>query len=73
MKDYSISSEEKKDFVLGYEPTSDGNIIIKWASGKSWTIPYTKKHEDILLNKMREQVDGSDEFYKKKKFEIFLW
>ena len=31
MKDYSLNLEEKKDFILGYDITSKGQIKIKFS------------------------------------------
>lgn len=67
MKDYSLNKEDKKNFILGYVPDDNGNLSVNFAEGESWNIPYTEKNEEILLNKMKEQVKKSDEFYEKAK------
>lgn len=60
MKDYSMSSEERKDFILGYDITKDGQMIIKFAKGEHWVLPYNEENEKKLLQRMTEQVKVSD-------------
>ena len=59
MKDYSMSLEERKDFVLGYNITDDGQIIVKFAKGKPWNIPYNETNEQLLLDKIKRQVENT--------------
>lgn len=61
MKDYSMNLEERKDFILGYNVIKGGNIVIKFAKGESWSIPYNERNEQIVLDKMEEQVTKSGE------------
>ena len=56
MKDYSLNLEERKNFILGYNITKDGQIKVKFATGKSWYLPYDETNENKLLKKMEEQV-----------------
>lgn len=65
MKDYSLSLEERKDFVLGYDITDDGMIIVNYAKGKPWIIPYNKENEQILLDKMEKQLGNASNYEKK--------
>ena len=65
MKDYSLNLEERKDFVLGYDVTDDGMIVVNYAKGKPWIIPYNKENEQILLVKMEEQLGNSSSYEKK--------
>lgn len=69
MKDYSMNLEDKKRFILGYRVDGD-TIIIKFAIGDDWKIPYNEKNEKILLNKMKKQLESSDEFISKKNSDI---
>lgn len=59
MKDYSIKLEERKDFILGYDVTKDGQIKIKFAKGKPWYIPYNQENERKILDKMEGQLKNS--------------
>ncbi len=65
MKDYSLNSEERKDFILGYEPIGDGNIAVKFAEGEPKPIPHTDKNEQIVIDKMKSQVANSSKFESK--------
>ncbi len=59
MKDYAVSLEDKKDFILGYDITSNGMIKIKFAKGKPWVVPYNEENENKLLDKMKNQVKNA--------------
>lgn len=61
MKDYSMNFEERKDFILGYDITEEGQIIIKFAHGKPWVVPYNQENEQKLLNKMKSQIANAQE------------
>lgn len=68
MKDYSMTSEERKDFVLGFNITEEGKIKAKYAEGgEPWPIPYNETNEQILLKKMEDQVRNSSNFERKMK------
>jgi len=56
-----MNLEEKKDFILGYDITSDGMIKIKFAKGKAWFVPYNEENEKKLLDKMKNQVKKAKE------------
>ena len=72
MKDYSMNSEEKKKFILGYK-IKNGFMKIKYALGFKDTVLYTEKNENKVLNKMKEQVSNVDEkkFINKQKNNIY--
>lgn len=55
MKDYSLSKEKAKFFVLNYE-IKDDLIIVYFASNETYDLPYTRCNEKILLEQMKEQV-----------------
>lgn len=63
MKDYSLNETDRKDFVLDFDVTKDGKIIVNYANGKKIPLPYNQKNEQILIQKMEEQVKmaSSDE------------
>ena len=63
MKDYSLDEKNRKDFVLDFNVTKDGKIIVNYANGKKIPLPYNQKNEQILIQKMEEQVKmaSSDE------------
>ena len=63
MKDYSLNEKDRKDFVLDFDVTKDGKIIVNYANGKRIPLPYNQKNEQILIQKMEEQVKmaSSDE------------
>lgn len=65
MKDYSYNQDERKDFILSYDITKDGQMIVKFNEGKNWIIPYNKVNEKILLNKMKKQLDKVDDIESK--------
>lgn len=65
MKDYSMNLDDRKDFVLGYDITSDGMIKIKFAKGKPWFVPYNAENEQILLAKMEKQLEKNDDIESK--------
>lgn len=70
MMDYSLTLNQKKDFILGYDVTKEGSIIVKFAEGEPITLPYNEKNEKILLDKMEKQViiaSSSEKKYKKKR------
>lgn len=73
MKDYSLNSKDSKSFILNYE-IKDKQIIINFASGDKYKVPFTKKNEKKILKKMRKQVKLSDEFYseQEKKMDVKL-
>ena len=56
MKDYSLNDTDRKDFVLDFDVTKDGKIIVNYANGKKLPLPYNQKNEQILIQKMEEQV-----------------
>ena len=74
MKDYSIGLEEKKDFILGFDVDGKGKMIVKFADGVEWPLPYNETNVNLILNKMREQVVDADKFIeiKKKEKEKFI-
>ena len=72
MKDYSMNLEEKKNFVLSYkivedtiDEVKDTIIIVKFATGEEWRIPYTEGNEKKILDKMKKQVEENSELVKK--------
>lgn len=60
MKDYSMNLEERKDFILRYDLTSDGMIKIIFAKGKPWYVPYNEENEKKLLEKMKKQLEKAN-------------
>ena len=63
MKDYTFDEKEKEKFILNYEILKDSNeIIVHFATGEDYVIPYTKENEEKLLDKMRKQVKESGKF-----------
>jgi len=70
MKDYSLTLNQKKNFVLGYDVTKDRNIVVKFAEGEPIILPYNEINEKILLDQMEKQVilaSASEGKYNKKK------
>lgn len=70
MKDYSLTIKDRRDFVLGYDISKDGKIVVKFAEGEPIILPYNEINEKILLDKMEEQValaSKCEEKYMKKK------
>lgn len=70
MKDYSMSEEDKKFFVCRFKFDKKGNIIVSFPKFIKNIIPKNEKNEQILINKMEEQVRGSEDFMKKTKHTI---
>ena len=58
MKDYTLNKEDKRTFILNYE-IKDNKIIVNFASGKKYEVPYTEENEKIILTLMEEQVLNS--------------
>ena len=69
MRDYR-NRDDDKPFILNYTKYNS-EIIINFASGKSYTIPYSIENEKRTLNRMKEQVINAHEFYYEQK-ERFL-
>ena len=61
MKDYSLSYDGSKTFVLNYK-IEDNQIIVNLASGENYVIPYSLENEKKLLERMKKQVLSSYEF-----------
>ena len=77
MKNYSINEYQKKSFILNY-CVKDNNIIVNLANGNNYMIPYSIENEKMILERMRDQVIDSKEFYdnivkKEKKYEIIMF
>ena len=63
MKDYTLDKKEKENFILNYEIfNKSSEIIVHFATGEDYIIPYTKENEKKLLDKMREQIKESGAF-----------
>ena len=73
MKDYSLSKEYKKDFILHYEIINNYMYISK-ADGKIEIKKYSKEEEIKILEKMKNQILNSKEFSTtlNQKFETFV-
>ena len=71
MKDYTLNKEDERTFILNYE-VKDNKIIVKFASGKKYEVPYTEEDEKIILTLMKEQVNNTEKFEKtaKKKLKV---
>lgn len=69
MKDYSIDLVEQKDFILDFDVDDNGKIIVNFANGLKWPLPYNEKNINLILDKMRNQVEASNKFTEKKKKE----
>lgn len=78
--------KDNKDFILGYKITVDGKIIIDFSpkkcfwfikkKSKPWPIPYSEGNEQIVLDKMKKQLDKFDDIeckLEKKKNNYFTW
>ena len=58
MKDYSINSNQKEQFILSYE-VKNGEIVAKLANRKKYVVPYTEENEKKILKRMEEQVNNA--------------
>lgn len=58
MKDYTLNKEDERTFILNYE-VKDNKIIVNFASGKKYEVPYTEEDEKIILTLMKEQVNNT--------------
>ena len=63
MKDYTLNKEDERTFILNYE-VKDNKIIVNFASGKKYEVPYTEEDEKIILTLMKEQVNNTEKFEK---------
>lgn len=61
MKNYSLTPQESKNFILGYK-LNKNKIIIKFASRRKCITKYDKDIETTILNIMKQQVIYSDDF-----------
>lgn len=57
MRDYSLNSEERKQFIL-YYTVVDNNLIVKLASGEDYVIPYNEVNVQKVLSRMEKQVEN---------------
>lgn len=76
MKDYSLNENERKDFILDFDITKDGKIIVNFAGGRFLSLPYNQKNEQILISRMEEQVkraSGNEAKYVEKKDKYLKW
>lgn len=64
MKDYSLNLEDSKTFVLNYIVINN-QIMVRFANGEGYFIPYNAENEVKLLKRMKTQVLQSDEFMNK--------
>lgn len=55
MKDYSQNYEDYTKFILSYK-IENNKIIAKLASGRLYTIPYSKENEQKIISKMETQA-----------------
>lgn len=63
MKDYSMNCNERKDFILGYDiDEKHDTIIVNFANGEKWVVPYNDINESKLIEKMEQQVKDSEKF-----------
>lgn len=69
MKDYTLDADKAKLFIKNYEVLED-NIIIHFATGETFTIPYTEANEQKLNTKMESQILEVEEYEKKVKNNI---
>ena len=71
MKGYTLNKEDERTFILNYE-VKDNKIIVNFASGKKYEVPYTEEDEKIILTLMKEQVNNTEKFEKtaKKKLKV---
>ena len=67
MKNYCFDSNESKLFILNYT-IKKSDIIVKYASGDTVTIPYTVENENKLRQLMRKQVENTSVKKINKKF-----
>ena len=64
MKDYSINSFERKNFILYYDLDAlENTITIYYADGTNQLFSYTPNQEKIILQKMKAQVTNGKKFY----------
>ena len=61
MKDYSITEEDKKNFILRLKFT-DTSIIACMADGREEEYPYNREELISLLKRMEQQVKNSDNY-----------
>ena len=55
MRDYSLSYDDSKKFILSYK-IENGKIIAKLASGELYTVPYSDENENKIISRMEEQA-----------------
>lgn len=66
MKDYSMNCNDREYFILGYNiDEKHDTIIVNFANGEKWVVPYNDINESKLIEKMEKQVKDSEKFYLK--------
>lgn len=66
MKDYSMNYNDREYFILGYDiDEKHDTIIVNFANGEKWVVPYNDINESKLIEKMEKQVKDSEKFYLK--------
>lgn len=69
MKDYTLNADKAKLFIQNYEVLED-SIIIHFATGETFSIPYTEANKQKLNTKMESQILEAEEYEKKVKNNI---
>lgn len=64
VKDYTLNEEEKSSFILNYKKVND-KVIIKYADGRPFVMPYTIELEKELLRRMKNQVLNTEKTQEK--------
>ncbi len=75
MKDYTLNFKDAKSFILNYE-IKDNQIMVNYANGEHYIIPYTNDNEKKILKKMEDQVhdaQNSDDTLKRKRRRAGIW
>ena len=76
MLDYSLNNFQKESFILDYDiDPEDKTIMVNYANQKSEVLPLTIQNEKMILERMKRQVTGGNNFYKtakkaRRKFKI---
>ena len=59
MKNYALNEKEEYNFILNYKKEKD-KVVIKYANGDQFIMPYSIELEKMLLQQMRKQVINAE-------------
>ena len=65
MKDYTITKDEKKDYIIDFIENDNGTYTVLFADGKKFIVSSTDKNFDILVKQQETQAQEAVANYSK--------